>query len=71
MKRRYTGDYAREIKVGDAYAQLAPGDFVELSAEDEGDVETKELIDNGTLIDASGGTAKPTTALPSKEGGDK
>ena len=73
-KRRYVGDYAREIKVGDTYVQTAPGDFVELSGEDEEDVENKEMIENGTLIEGEPPkeeeSAKATTA-DKKEGGAK
>jgi hypothetical protein len=72
MKRRYVGNYAREIKVGDAYVQTAPGDFIELDATNEEETENKELIDNGTLIPANGETVKPVPVASSKvEGGDK
>jgi hypothetical protein len=74
VKRRYVGNYAQEIKVGDTYVQTAPGDFLELSAEDEDDVFNKEMIDGGILIEGEPpkeDTAdKPATGLTSK-GGDK
>lgn len=73
MKRRYVGNYAQEIKVGDAYVQTAPGDFLDLSAEDEDEVLNKEMIDGGILIDATGssGDTEQKTELKAKVGGDK
>ena len=74
MKRRYVGNYAQEIKVGDAYVQTAPGDFLELSAEDEDEAANKEMIDNGTLIEGEPPKEDAATKTPTgltNKGGDK
>ena len=69
-KRRYVGDYAREIKVGDAYVMTAPGDFLEPDEEDE---EVKEMIDSGILIEGEAPKEEGASALSAKkaEGGEK
>lgn len=57
-KFRYIGNHVAEVYSGDKCIMLAPGEFVDLTAEDQKGEHTKEAIDNGLLIPAGskGGT---------------
>jgi hypothetical protein len=67
---RYIGDYAYTLHLSEGrLVNVGPGDFIDLSDEEEADEYNKRLIDEGTLVTleklgqpvAEGQTVTPTT----------
>jgi hypothetical protein len=66
MRRRYVGNYARDVQVGEGTQIAEPGGYIEFSNEDEALDMNKELIENGLLIEASNTAPVSKSALPGK-----
>jgi hypothetical protein len=59
---RYIGYYASEIIIGDKTVPVAPGDFVDLSEEDLGNIANNWMLSEGSLI-----STQPPSSLEAEE----